>query len=714
MSAPNAITLRVLACVCLLMAGCGGGDEASNVGGGGSGAGGGSGGSGGGGGGSGGGPAPAPIVVNDPISFETRNQGLFGPGAPIRTTTLPRISLMSRTDGPATRGRIYENVPQDVPVSVLQSAWDQALAVCRTPRTVSTVPYCADLTVTPTQSACETGSVRLPQTVTLNCCGSFGVPDALATYPGCGLLGSRTNASVALPESRRNINLGAGIGPRPTQPAPAPFDVGLVTTYESRVDVGLEATITTDAGSLEVSYATTALLTASSNRVPAGETFTLTARHAPVNDPARTYMTSRYPGIDFSFRYFLDADAKLDVEYAHMGADGRQKRATETILSYSTAARPDADADGRLVGELVGLQAGLSGAEVRIFAEQPASFPVDFPAGVVWEFPVSFGWDITHPYTCPIAGVPKLGTYLCGPPPPLSTDVAELSVGTPALDTPADIGFNGGVADFASMFPLLPRRNELGADGSLTSSTPSGFRELLSTPFLGGIDNLDDILLDDGQLSTDFARIDLDLDGLLSLFSGGVNPLGGNFIFGGTTVNPVTSTVQSLANMEFNLLDVDFANWFHVEQQLTFEPNLKVVLGFSRPVQVRQGDGAFTTTSQFMLRVDAGIDSTLEIIQPTGGVTITPVYTLQDNRFTNDTNMLWTPARQDSILQVKVGGLLREALVGAVTGAENDLNFAVAQSTISAPPVNMGAIGAAPYGLEGFQSVAGTPLTIGE
>jgi hypothetical protein len=289
----------------------------------------------------------------------------------------------------------------------------------------------------------------------------------------------------------------------------------------------------------------------------------------------------------------------------------------------------------------------------------------------------------------------------------------EIGARTPAMDTPAGPNFDGGVVDFASFTPLPVKRNELAADGSLTSTTPSGFRQLLSSSFLGGFNSLDDILLDDGRLSTDFARVDLDLDGLLALYSGGVNPLGTNFNSGVKVINPETGKEEKLLDAEVNMLDIDYANWFHVEQTLKFEPNLVVDLQFDKPVQVRLvGAGTFTTVSTYTLNLVANADATLEVIQPPGGVKITPTYSLRNNRFTNESNMLWTPALQESVLQVKYEGFLVSLLTSALLGVEP--NVAVFQETLSPPPVVMGPIGAAPFNMDGFLDVPGTPVTVGE
>lgn len=659
-----------------------------------------------------------PVTATDTLQFSTVDQGLFGPGKPINNLTFLPITLHDQTVGPATKGRIFENISQDVPLEVLQAAWDQALTTCQTERSRKIVNYCGSYKFTPTQSQCETGSVTLPSSVTINCCTDFGIIDTDVTYPDCasgfGHLPGKANFSRSVPSDLRNFNLGAGIGPRPTEPAPRPFDVGVITTYEAKVNVGLELAIITDAGSVDVSYATTASLSADADQVSAGQSFTLTVRHDPEENETLTHMASKYPNINFVFRYFVDLLARLDVDYAHMGTDGQQKRAQESILFYSTASQPDADADGRLVGELVGAELGLTGAEVRIFANQPSGFPADFPSGVIWAFPLVFAWDVTQPFTCPLAGIPLLGTYACGVPPPLSTDVMELDLRTPALDTPAVDNFDGGVTDFTSFTPVPVLRNELAADGSLTNTTPSAFRQILSVPGLGGFSSLDDILLDDGRLSTDWFRLDIDMDGLVSLTQGGVNPLGGNFSFAGETKDPVTGQNTSVANMEWNMLDLDFANWFHVDQTLTFEPKLEVELSFSQPVQVRQNPADnYQTVTQYTLAVAADADTTLEIIQPPGGVTVTPRYSLRNNRFTNTTNMLWTGAYQASFLQVKMQGIIRTLLAAVLLPTDDDLNFAVAQATLAGDPVVMGPLGGT-YSLEGFEDVPGTPLVIGE
>ena len=651
-----------------------------------------------------------PLTFSKRVEFSTADQGLFEPGKQVKTTVFPALTLHQESIGPETKGEIYENVSQEVPLSTLQSAWDQAIATCRTTRSVKPVNYCESYSYTPTEAQCISGSATLPSSVTINCCTYLGVIDTDVTYPGCagGILDGKKDYSTTIPDNLRTVNLGAGIGERPTQPAPRPFDVGLITRYQTHIDAGLELSIRSDGGSVDVGYTSDVSFKVDKSQLNEGEVFTLSAIHTPVTDADKTFIKSRYPNIDFAFQYYVDVLAKLDAEYAMMNAQGVQQRQNETIIDYATANLPDADPEGRLVGEIIGVNIGLTGLELRVFDNQPESFPVDFPGGVVFDFPLSFSWDVTTPFTCPVAGIPKLGTYLCGPPPPISTDLVELNIRTPALDTPASDDFEAGVDDYASLTPLIPLRNMIAADGSITSTTPSGYREILSAPFIGQLESLDDLLLSDGRLSTDWLRMDIDLDGLLSMYQGGVNPLGGNFSFGGETIDPKTGKNKSVADMEWNMVDFDFANWFHVDQTISFVPNLELTLSFSVPVQVRlAGESEFTPMSQVSLAISTEDWSSLEVIQPEEGVTVTSSYSLANNLFINKTDMLWTAALQESMLQVKVQGLLADLMADALLPIGNDLNFAVAQTTFSAPPVVLGSIADTEFTLDGFTTLAG-------
>ncbi len=648
-----------------------------------------------------------PVTVTDTVQFATQGQGLFGPGQAVTNQTFEPIWLERKEVGPGTQGGIH-HVRHDVPLEMLQNAWDKAMATCTAyGYTIQPVPFCGPYTFSPNQAQCETGTAHLTR-ITLPCCWWGATVDVLSTWPGCSPIGGfHGSTTVDVPAGHQDYDVGAAVGPRPTRPAPRDFDVGAVASYHVKTNVGLEFSVTSDAGSVDAGYASRASLTADAREVAPGQAFHLRARHEPIAEPARTYLRSRYPSMDFAFRYFLDLLAKLDVEYAMLDPDGVQQHTVTHVLDFSTASDPQADAQGRLVGNLVGVNLGLGGAEVRIFPDQDW-LPADFPHGVTFDFPIPVAYDVTFPFTCPKAGTPKGGAWTCSPV-SVSTDLMELGVWTPDVNTPAGPRYDGGVTDFGTLTPLLPVSNALQPDGTVLSTTPVGFRPVLDSSFLAALGNLRDLVLDDGRLSTDFARVDLDIDGLTSLLYAGQNVLGRNVDLG-LTLWPTGRSV-ALASIEANALDMDFANWFSLDQALTLQPNLAVRLAFSQPVQVREpGAGSFTTVSELTLPVPVGGDATLEVLQPAGGVTVTPTWSLAGNVFNNDTRFVWTPALQATYLQFKFGGVLLDILAAAAI--QESLNFAALQDTLAAPPVEIGTLATTPYSLAGFQDVAGTPLRV--
>jgi hypothetical protein len=158
------------------------------------------------------------------------------------------------------------------------------------------------------------------------------------------------------------------------------------------------------------------------------------------------------------------------------------------------------------------------------------------------------------------------------------------------------------------------------------------------------------------------------------------------------------------ANLEFNFLDVDFANWFSVDQTLQFDPGLTADLYFSQPVQVRDGDsGSFSApVSEWSMKLGTG-QARIQFIMPPGGVTITPSYSPRGNRFTNTTDIVWTGALQESIMQAKLEGALFQFLAGAL--GVSAPNITLAQATQATDPIPVGQFGGIPYALEGLSEL---------
>ena len=249
--------------------------------------------------------------------------------------------------------------------------------------------------------------------------------------------------------------------------------------------------------------------------------------------------------------------------------------------------------------EFVGLAIGDGGIELRTFGNSNF-IPV----------PNGFGANI------PVPGIV---------PPPLNLIVGfpmgDVQVFIPSLDTPPNTSFNSST-------------------NTVTNSQDTETR-LGSTPLI----NYGTIGLGvNGPTKIDFGKVDIDLD-VFSLL-GGV-PLG---ISGGI---PLTATV------EINALDLDFGTFLGIGQLLTLKPeDIMVDLLFNVPVKIETSPGVFELRDFWAMK----LGDALRIMQPDGDLEITPSYRLDDNLFTNLTELFLTPGFSLDFLQIKFGGVLFSAL----------------------------------------------------
>jgi hypothetical protein len=104
----------------------------------------------------------------------------------------------------------------------------------------------------------------------------------------------------------------------------------------------------------------------------------------------------------------------------------------------------------------------------------------------------------------------------------------------------------------------------------------------------------------------------------------------------------------------------------------------------------------------------------IQFIMPPGGVTITPSYSPRGNRFTNTTDIVWTGALQESIMQAKLDGALFEYLAAALGIPAPSITLA--QATQATDPTAVGQFGGIPYALEGLSGLEfpGTPIEVAE
>jgi hypothetical protein len=677
-------------------------------------------------------PHPAwAATVQDEVTFSTTGQALFGTqegqAQATKTITFGNTPIFQDKRGPITAGSIV-HLDQDIPVETAQAIWQKAIDVCTTQltrtQTISiTLPVFGTIsrscrgTVTPTVAQCIEGGTIMPRIVG-TCCVYGG------TYPNCTRgLGSDT---IAVTTNQLSFNVGPGIGPKPTTGTTRPYDVGVIATTQSNVEVGVEGVVELDGGSVDVEYPTTVLLTTSADEVVPGRPFTVSATHAP----RAVRLTSEYPNISLSLNTYTKADARVDVEYAGINyATGDQIRATRAVDAFNTGNDSTADSQGRIINQLISVKAGL-GAGLQVKVNTDLAFGGVEGTGLApigpFVLPLAFPFDITNPPKpapfCDVVPRPD-----CSFNPPISTDIVEMLFRTPLLDTPAVPGFNGG-NDFTGVagsdVPIEQARNQILSDGSVRNTTITGKRDALESSLEAVGGDLSKLSISDGVLDTDVVRLGVDIDGSLTGF--GLPPGGADLQL--PPQLPANFFIKKLAgkrllDVEANLIDLDAVDYLYFDQEIIFQPNLKIDLVFDKPVQVRPaGAAAFTQLAatdggEYILELPIRPDglSTVDVIQPEGGVHITPRYSIADNRFENNLDWLINAGIQGTVGQIVLGGYV-VAIVGPIITGVSDLdslNFALGQFTPTFDqPLRFPAHEA--FSLGGFgEPILGTALSVG-
>ncbi len=615
------------------------------------------------------------ILGSDPLNPFSRGVGVASTNAlhlavddaPLFPSldTAPEIIDLVTESNADTVGQI-QTVNQQVPLWAAQEAWDQAVATCDAQQiTVSGTPnFCASLVVSPTASQCISGGNISITGYSINCCNDFG-----SYSNGCGILGS-TNYTISQlnglpggPYAPTTVDVGPGIGARPTQPPPPePFQVGAVVSRDISVDANFSVDLDLlDGGLVDVDYLTEASLRSDRSSVAAGETFTLRASHLPI--PGASAMTSTFPATSFSFGYDFTVDAFVGAQYASLDPTTGEQ-ACGGVCSTTVVDQTLTES-----GEFVGLRAGIfQGLELRFMNGVPYA-----PEGlrdVSWEIdppPPGIGIDFgfTAPASCPTFLLEFTPPCAALPDAPVTIDLAGLRFQIPDLESPASEGFNGGAISLNSSFLVEPERGRVESDGSLVNTLPSRYRP--STNFTEGTNLFEQLFTDQTSLSTDIARFEIDVDGLLGLATGGALVTGRNF-----------SDPTGLIGFFYDILDSDAVLWLSIDQTLSFSPNLVADVSFSETVEVfDEGVGDFVTVpmgqtvtlavpvaagiaSQALL--DLGLPTSLEVRQPPGGVQVNVTYSFRENRFTNETRPLWTLAWQNTVGQLGFSGIIPDVL----------------------------------------------------
>ena len=640
-------------------------------------------------------PHPAAALsVRDDVTFSTFGRSLFGnQGQAKKSIPFGSTPLFQFHDGPTDVGQIF-HLDQDIPVETAQAIWQKAVDACavrhsRTQTISVTIPVFGTVSrscqgsVTPTVQQCVNGGTIHPS-ITATCC-VFG-----GTYPNCSSgIGSKT---ITLSTNSIAFDVGPAIGPKPTTGTTRPYDVGYVATVHADIEEGIEGVLDLDAGSVDVVYPTSIRLQTNADRVAPGDVFTISATHVP----GAVRLTSRYPNISLSLQTYTKANVGVDVEYAGINYDtGDQIRANRSVDAFNTANDPSADEQGRVVTKVIEVKAGLgAGLQVRVNTDVAGGGLAGTELDPIGPFvvPLQFPFDITAPpKPAPLCEV--LPRPDCSLNPIVSTDIVEMLFRTPLLDTPAVPGFNGG-NDFTGVagsdVPIAQARNQLAADGSVRNTTITGKRDALQSSLEAVGGDLSKLSIDDGVIDTDLVRLGVDIDG--SLIGFGLPPGGANLEL--PPQLPANFPIaklrgKRLLEVEANLIDLDALDYLYFDQELVFRPNLQVELVFNKPVRVRRaGSGEFEQLQPngqgeyvAVLPIQADGSSVLEIVQPEGGVTVTPRYSIAANLFENNLDWLINSGFRGTVGQLILGGYIVAIVEPIITGISDldSLNFALGQ-----------------------------------
>lgn len=205
---------------------------------------------------------------------------------------------------------------------------------------------------------------------------------------------------------------------------------------------------------------------------------------------------------------------------------------------------------------------------------------------------------------------------------------------------------------------------------------------------------------DTGDTEVDFARLQVD---------GNVWCLGctGSIAF----EVPTTFPIPTVAGIEIRPANTDIGSYFGIGQSGFFDPNLKALILFSKPVDIVDPVlGTYSATS--LIRPVDG--SSLGFVMPDGDLDIDILYTLQDNTFTDVLDLLASPARTITTLGVELyGQLFKTAGIDGEYALFTDTFPIVGQPgfTRFGDPVNVGNLFTEETTLDGFGDRAGSRLS---
>ncbi len=687
-------------------------------------------------------PSASPLWRQSRLLFEATGQPLFNDLPDPKFVDLAPL-FADTTSGTIRRGQVA-TITRAAPTVTVQDVWDEGVAQCDARSEVipinSHVSACRNLTVSPTRSECINGGNVSFASRSVTCCtrDPFGpdippgryidVGDSISN--GCG--GSEQSWTIndvnALPGgpyiSPTSINVGSGFGPRPTVDTPLPdrdYQVGAEITQTTAVTGGFTLTpglSSVDRGRVDLYYDTDASTRVDRSVVTPGEPFTLTLAHEP-----QPFAGSRFDGTGSNcrlerglgrgscmssdwpdFMTAIDLDVNIDVTvdaeiWSIDPEDGSQLHQTVSLFDQTLGESYELAGFDFAIGEGMSMRLLNDVPTVPEFIQQDITITNDDVFGL-FDVGSRISLPIDIPFGCFLKKISEALCITFGLPPEggVSANLVTFDVQIPELNTPVSQadpfdfrsqGFNGGAPSAFSLERVEPARHRIEEDGSLVNTVPNKFRPTLNFGSLDGSPRslIDSFILNNSNLSSDVVRLEVDMDGILCINSGGV-------ICGGASAG-----VPLVANISADAVDLDVVLWTGWDQTLTFEPNLTAQVVFSRDVSVRlaPGDpltpvaaGAPLTLSVPSTGSDGSAARSIEVIQPEGGVDVDVSYSFAGNQFTSSAGLAAKLGGELGLLQASIGGALGalyETALG-VPWSIRILNFIA-----EAPPIPLDELG---------------------
>lgn len=203
---------------------------------------------------------------------------------------------------------------------------------------------------------------------------------------------------------------------------------------------------------------------------------------------------------------------------------------------------------------------------------------------------------------------------------------------------------------------------------------------------------------------TDIASVGLNVPFLADLIAtdaglSAFDPLGPGGV--GISIG-VPDTPITIVKAELDYLTYYTEAVFGLGQQLSWTPGLVTTLQFSHSLLVKLGDGPFVLEQSAQISPD----ETITLKDPIGGpLKITPIYSLDNNVFTNTTS-LYARFQQD----INLGGYTASGIEAKAAGIPEQW-YAYSKTFNTGDPINLYSAGSH-YSLAGFEQQTGNPLQI--